>query len=69
MDKELEEEQTEIIIIPKLIYNHSTKPKTCLIGDIDLSRPVKIKLKNNLSINCLGFGKQELKHLAILNTK
>ena len=39
----------------KLVYGHSSKPKTCLIGTIKLDRNISIKLKKGLPIDSLGF--------------
>jgi len=39
----------------KLVYGHSSKPKTCLIGTIELDRNISIKLKKGLPIDSLGF--------------
>jgi len=39
----------------KLVYGHSSKPKTCLIGTLELDRNISIKLKKGLPIDSLGF--------------
>jgi len=41
--------------IKKLVYGHSSKPKTCLIGQVEFVGGMRIKLKKGLPRDSLGF--------------
>lgn len=53
----LSDEEKSKLYYTKLHYGHSTtKPETCLIGDIlASSKGIEIKLMNKLEVGCLGY--------------